>query len=107
MPTRAGADTRQVFGAALRDTANALSTPSQWTVGVLGRPKLISDITGGSQQGAYFPSGLDEQPSVGPPPTRIVGASEWPAAAALSGFSAGAGVCQAFPPPLPNESKAT
>ena len=52
-------------------------------------------------------SGLDEQPSVGPPPTRIVGASEWPAAAALSGFSAGAGVCQAFPPPLPNESKAT
>ena len=64
-------------------------------------------ITGGSQQGAYFPSGLDEQPSVGPPPTRIVGASEWPAAAALSGFSAGAGVCQAFPPPLPNESKAT
>ena len=50
---------------------------------------------------------VDEQPSVGPPPTRIVGASEWPAAAALSGFSAGAGVCQAFPPPLPNESKAT
>jgi len=53
------------------------------------------------------PRPLDEQPSVGPPPTRIVGASEWPAAAALSGFSAGAGVCQAFPPPLPNESKAT
>ena len=67
---------------------------------VIGAEKLIFLI-----RGRRPTSG--QQPSVGPPPTRIVGANEWPAAAALSGFSAGAGVCQAFPPPLPNESKAT
>ena len=80
---------------------------NRWCILAARKTHLRMSQRRARQQGAYFPSGLDEQPSVGPPPTRIVGASEWPAAAALSGFSAGAGVCQAFPPPLPNESKAT
>ena len=60
--------------------------------------------------GGLFPTGLEEQPLVGPPPTRIIGASEWPAAAVLSRFAAAAGApagaCQAWPPPGPTERAA-